>query len=174
MNNQGDFSHNSPQLAHFRVRPGVPILGLVLVLTGLHVQESRATDYWCPGGCVANVVFLGQDPVEWNFQVKMHIGGFEQISPTIRRAPVISNELTKADPGVNMDVRGDPPSYFYLVSQDPEGDPFFPANSHGDYYFTMEVPEVFLTLENEEPMIVVASDLTKWPPDAPFDYVLQS
>ena len=150
---------------------------LVLALLALVIpaQEVSAADTRCPGGCTVSVVFLDQPATEVTFDVDLQIGEFETISATIRRAPVRFNKLTSDDfGGIRLQTGSSPPSFFYLESQSPTGEPFFPADSHADYFFVMDVEEVSLLLRNESAMVVEAQGLEQFPPPAPFSYTLQA
>lgn len=145
----------------------------VIVWVLLLSQPVAGVDRRCPGGCVAQVSFNGGPPMEISFSVELQIGDFEPLSPTTLRAPVRFNNLTNTELGITMMIVDSPPSYFYLESQSPTGQPFFPATSHGDYFFVLEMPSAGLTLRNHEPMVVEAQGLPRFPPPPPFNYTLR-
>src|SRR4029077_12852644 len=118
------------------------------VLLSLVMALPAAADRRCPGGCKATVSVNNGPSLQTSFNVDLQIGDFEVVSPTVRRAPVRFNNLDNPELGIHLRIAEDRPSYFYLESQSSTGAPFFPANSHGDYFFVMHADSLGFTVRN--------------------------
>jgi hypothetical protein len=155
-------------------RPFPPFARLLLAFVVVHCATDAAyANRSCPGGCNAQVKFGSDPPVAVNFNVVLDITEFEKMSSTVRRAKVLSNDLTS--PGATLTTRSrSEVSYFYLTSRSPTGTPFFPADARGEYFFTMQLSAPPSTLTNGAPMVITAANLPAFPPPSPAVYLLDT
>lgn len=87
----------------------------------------------------------------------------DPIAPGVRRASV--NRFVLRDEELGLYLSSLPGSQFFLISQQPTGDPFFPANLSGNLFVQASLPEFGLLLQNTEAMIVESpGSYNQWPP----------
>ena len=159
------FDRTSPSVS--RIARSMCILALVLVLSIVvgTTPAVRASTTNLNASCASQIdTPFATIPVSWLGDVG--IEDFEQISATKRRA--LGNNRLAGDVD-NISVQTVPPSvrpsFFFLTSLSPIGNPFFPAIAETESYMSLDIDLFDEPLTNEAPIVLRSnSPVNSFPP----------